>query len=743
MKSTMKRALSLVLTALMLLMLLPGGMAEEMNTASAPVIPGLSDGGALVSEVLGESAEKTAAELYERLMAAETCQSIYDILGEESLENVEALSAEQLTDLIAYVETLEDDGTKEELIFDLTVLRDGDVENIPEPGGWRPGDDGGQGGGSNECDQSYYQSTAAVYWDTMTYNRSTKKGETYSAGRSLVTSVQLTSQNVKQADATSPRKASDGTEMSTYFSGASASKEVTSTLVITPKAGYYITDVVIACTGGNNESAFNCNTWSDGNAFTKDFNVGTSGSVSFTVSSKDFSHRSNSKKVFILIAVAPVPSPLYVEYWPGEIEKHVDSSVAIFSDSDAWTKQDTNNKLGTGEVQTNDTQFKYAYASGNSGAAANWKHCANSITDEAQNAAAKAGYYFTGWKVEYFTSCTATATNNDDRKYNYAFSSSYGNGEAQPSEEVHLVANCKLTAQWKPIELKVTKEVSGLNAIEDSGLNKNQTYTLTLQKQKTDGITYEDVQKVDYTINGDETLTKTFAASDADVTQAITPGTYKVVETVVEPIKGTNLNAYCTTTYPSETVVVRTDGTVEVGTDGTVKELKVLNEFSSKPATTEVTIKKFVEGNMGDWNKAFNFEATVTQNDEKVKIEYTQDQGYEVKKDGTITFSLQHYLENNPTRGSVTIKNIPIGATLTITEKDATDYTTTNSVDNGGKTATYTVKDASDQTITFTNIKTATPDTGVLLDSLPYLLILAVVVIVIVLSILRKRRNDD
>jgi hypothetical protein len=45
--------------------------------------------------------------------------------------------------------------------------------------------------------------------------------------------------------------------------------------------------------------------------------------------------------------------------------------------------------------------------------------------------------------------------------------------------------------------------------------------------------------------------------------------------------------------------------------------------------------------------------------------------------------------------------------------------------------------------IVVTNNLVATPDTGVLLDSLPYILILAVVVALGVIVFIRKRRNRD
>ena len=61
--------------------------------------------------------------------------------------------------------------------------------------------------------------------------------------------------------------------------------------------------------------------------------------------------------------------------------------------------------------------------------------------------------------------------------------------------------------------------------------------------------------------------------------------------------------------------------------------------------------------------------------------------------------------------------------------------------DDGYKTVRVTVLDS--DKVTFTNNKEATPDTGVLLDSLPDVVILAVVVLGAALVIVRRRKHRD
>lgn len=144
--------------------------------------------------------------------------------------------------------------------------------------------------------------------------------------------------------------------------------------------------------------------------------------------------------------------------------------------------------------------------------------------------------------------------------------------------------------------------------------------------------------------------------------------------------------------------------------------------------TVDVTITKIVTGNMGDRTKQFT-------------IKVTSDQPMGEDSATEKTFSLA----NNE---SGTITGVPTGATLTVSETDATGYTVKMSV-NGGKqveasTAQYTIsQDDTAVSIVVENYKEGHPDTGVLLDSLPYILILALIVVIAVFAVIRKRHNRD
>lgn len=206
---------------------------------------------------------------------------------------------------------------------------------------------------------------------------------------------------------------------------------------------------------------------------------------------------------------------------------------------------------------------------------------------------------------------------------------------------------------------------------------------------------------------------------------------------------------------------------------------RVVNFYAHyKKATSNVTITKQVTGLLGDTNKDFEFRVNITQNGADCT-------GVKAKKENTEVFLNSFKLKHNET---VTLENVPIGATITVTEVTPGEHYTVsatghNGEQNGGDNVAFTyvaaantatasdadeadlmllsmedgtavdtdavaLADATDKTvpnnaITVTNHATLEPDTGVLLDTLPYIVILAVVAGGVALLMLRKRRKED
>lgn len=162
------------------------------------------------------------------------------------------------------------------------------------------------------------------------------------------------------------------------------------------------------------------------------------------------------------------------------------------------------------------------------------------------------------------------------------------------------------------------------------------------------------------------------------------------------------------------------------------------------PASANLTVTKTVTGKLGDTNKAFTFQildasgnpVTLTTGN----YEFSNTNGA-LLNDGTDgKFTLKD-------GASITFKNLPSGE-YKIVEEDYTGekYETSYVVDSGtstdGQEATVTIGTDAKQ-INFTNHRTLEPDLGVLLDTLPYIVILAVVAGGGILLMLRKHRKED
>lgn len=179
---------------------------------------------------------------------------------------------------------------------------------------------------------------------------------------------------------------------------------------------------------------------------------------------------------------------------------------------------------------------------------------------------------------------------------------------------------------------------------------------------------------------------------------------------------------------------------------------------------TDVTITKQVTGLLGDTNKEFVFSATVTNDGENITSPIDAVDENNSKVDLS-SFKLKH-------NQKITLKGVPVGATVTVTEiapgahykVTATGYTgeqdggnnvsftyiTVKSADavetaseTGTETAMAVMTAVEADDIVVTNHATLKPDTGVLLDTLPYIVILAVVAGGVALLMLRKHRKED
>lgn len=199
-----------------------------------------------------------------------------------------------------------------------------------------------------------------------------------------------------------------------------------------------------------------------------------------------------------------------------------------------------------------------------------------------------------------------------------------------------------------------------------------------------------------------------------------------LVLTVIEKADGQKVIAavHCETPVDPKT----TEGTGSTKTD----------TFENTYKANALTIEKSVTGNLGDKQKEWNFTVTFTAPSgdtvkgtigcsDETKAIAPGEEGWTTK---TATFTLKD-------SESITFNNIPYGTKYTIAEAEANKdgYTTSGLVDTAKE-----LKE--DTTETIVNNKDMTPDTGISLDSLPYILIVAVVLAASVVMIVNKRRSE-
>ena len=239
-----------------------------------------------------------------------------------------------------------------------------------------------------------------------------------------------------------------------------------------------------------------------------------------------------------------------------------------------------------------------------------------------------------------------------------------------------------------------------------------------------------------YTVQkqGDSIQLNTIARPDVkrdDQTEAVCPETKTTADGTVYTFKGWYTDENCT--QKADFV----NGTISADTTFYAKYV---------PASANLTVTKTVTGKLGDTNKAFTFTITKADGtsanitDANVEISEADRAKVEWLRNGKFTLK---------DGASIIFKNLPSGEYKVIEEDYSGEkYDTSWQIGTDGEvykknsTATVTIG-TTEQTVHFTNHRTLEPDLGVLLDTLPYIVILAVVAGGVALLMLRKRRKED
>lgn len=215
----------------------------------------------------------------------------------------------------------------------------------------------------------------------------------------------------------------------------------------------------------------------------------------------------------------------------------------------------------------------------------------------------------------------------------------------------------------------------------------------------------------------------------AGQTEADCPATKETADGTVYKFEGW----YTDKNFTSESKFNFTEDTISADTTFYAKYV---------PASANLTVTKTVTGKLGDTNKAFTF--TITKDGKPVN-NITEDNievsdGAQWLNDGNGKFTLKD-------GATITFKNLPSGEYKVVEddykgEKYETSYVVGSGTPENGREVSVTIGTDAKQ-IDFTNHRTLEPDLGVLLDTLPYIVILAVVAGGVALLMLRKRRKED
>lgn len=165
-----------------------------------------------------------------------------------------------------------------------------------------------------------------------------------------------------------------------------------------------------------------------------------------------------------------------------------------------------------------------------------------------------------------------------------------------------------------------------------------------------------------------------------------------------------------------------------------------------KQSVTSVKVAKQVTGNFGDKTREFKFEITFTDANGKALRLVQTDKAptYSITSDTTVGGEKLTVLMKD--KGEITLTNVPIGGTLVVTEIEASGYQISYKIgeteSQEGNVARYIVPE-NGGTITFINHRNVSPDTGVFVDSLPYILIIACVAGAAALFLIRRRKKRE
>lgn len=301
----------------------------------------------------------------------------------------------------------------------------------------------------------------------------------------------------------------------------------------------------------------------------------------------------------------------------------------------------------------------------------------------------------------------------------------------------------KPVVQIKPGTLKIIKKFVGLSANEIEKLKNTLTFEITKEWVDEKNVTHSvpdssEGSKPDI-IKLSDFERKLDGSFECVITGFSPNTTYSLTEKNAD-VAGYDLKA----SFNGDIKDCQT-GTILKGETATVT---VVNEYEK---LMSMTIRKNVEGSMGNKATDYKFKMSVSRNGEDItkKIDTTLDSNSEFSLKDYATYKEEHTVFNLMKGDIVTVKEVGTesGYITTIkVEDDGTPNTSKN--DREYSTGTEGIKN--NTVVIFTNTKQVNPPTGIFTHKLPYMLMLAVAVLGMTGFTVadfkrraRRRRNQD
>ena len=283
----------------------------------------------------------------------------------------------------------------------------------------------------------------------------------------------------------------------------------------------------------------------------------------------------------------------------------------------------------------------------------------------------------------------------------------------------------------------------------NNGINPEETFNFTIELKSVEnaGVAYDAAKQAMPTV-----ASVKFAEGEATATKdiAVTLPTYNAVGIYTYEIKETAGNTAGVTYHADPIKLVVT----VIEQDGKVRVAAIHTETSGKKADTIVnvyesgalSVSKEVIGNLGDREKEFDVTVTFTAPARETvgaAISYVEDGTTKtIAKGWTGTKEVTIALKHDET---IKFTNIPEGVTYAVKEADYTG--------EGYEAAVYAFSDeekcvdagvtgANEDTVKITNKKDVPVDTGITMDTVPFVVMIAIAVIGLAAFTAKKRVQE-